>query len=219
MKQIKSLLVYTAALVFLMSSCSKYDGYFDYENTEKVFQGTSISYLESKKGTFDSLLVALNRLPELKQALNDQELTLFAPTNASFQIAINNLNLVRSNQGKSKLYIQNLNLVELDTLMTKYMVKGIVPTDSMNRIDGLFVETFKISHPMHAQRIKEDASGFVSGGMELVYYSDTKDNNFISQWNRTASQAVNIYTTTGIVHVLGSKHEFGFGDFLTRMNK
>ena len=207
------------ALVLLFFCCTKYDGYYGYENTEKVFHGSTISYLESKKGTFDSVLFVLDRLPDLKSALEEQHLTFFAPTNASFQIAINNLNLVRANQRKEKLYLRNLDIQALDTLMTKYIVQNVVSTDSMAFIDGLFVQTFKINHPMHAQRIKQDASGLVNGGMELVYYSDTKDNNFQSQWTRTASQAVNIFTTNGILHVLGNKHEFGFGDFLTRMNK
>jgi hypothetical protein len=72
---------------------------------------------------------------------------------------------------------------------------------------------------MHAQRVKEDASGLVDGGVEIMYYSDTKENSFQSQWVRASSSAVNIFTTNGIVHVLGGRHEFGFGEFLTRMNK
>lgn len=219
MKGKKVNITFFSVLLLFLASCTKYDGYFDYVNTEKVFQGSTISYLESKKGTFDSVMVVLNRLPDLKNALDQQALTFFAPTNASFQIAVNNLNLVRAKQKKKKLFLQTMDLRELDTLMTKYIVEEVVSTDSMVFIDGLFVETYKIKHPMHAQRIKEDASGLVNGGMELVYFSDTKDNNFQSQWIRSASQAVNIFTTNGIIHVLGNKHEFGFGDFLSRMNK
>lgn len=206
-------------ILLCMSACTKYDGYYGYENTEKVFSGNSLAYLESKPGVFDSVLVALDRLPYLKEALTTEEVTLFAPTNTAFQTALANLNLVRDNQSKSRLNIRSLNLDQLDTLMTKYIGVGLMSTDSTLYIDGLFVQTYGIEHPMHAQRVKEDASGLVDGGVEILYYSDTKDNSFQSQWVRASSSAVNVFTTNGIVHVLGGRHEFGFGEFLTRMNK
>lgn len=205
-------------LILSISACTKYEGYYDFENKERVYDGSTLKYLQSKPGVFDSVLLALNRLPYLKEALENEEVTFFAPTNIAFQTAFNNLNLVRQNQSKPKHNINSLNIIELDSLMTKYVAIGKLTTDSTLYIDGLFVQTYNISHPMHAQRIKENASGLVSGGMELLYYSDTKGNSFQSQWVRASSQAVNIITTNGVVHVLGGRHEFGFGEFLTKMN-
>lgn len=216
MKYIAS--IFLCTLLFI-GACTKYDGYYAYENTEKVFNGNSLTYLESKPGVFDSVLVVLDRLPELKDVIAAEEVTVFAPTNTAFQTALANLNLVRDNQGKPRLNIRSLDMVELYVLMTKYIGVGLMSTDSTLYIDGLFVQTYGIEHPMHAQRVKEDASGLVDGGVEIMYYSDTKDNSFQSQWVRANSSAVNIFTTNGIVHVLGGRHEFGFGEFLTRMNK
>ncbi|GAA4181344.1 hypothetical protein GCM10022218_36930 [Sphingobacterium ginsenosidimutans] len=206
-------------MLLCITACTKYQGYYEYENTEKVFNGNSLAYLQSKPGVFDSVLLVLDRLPYLKDAVANEKVTVFAPTNSTFQTALSNLNLVRDNQKKEHLSIQNLDIAQLDTLMTKYIGAGIVTTDSTLYIDGLFIETYGIRHPMHAQRIKENASGLVNGGAEIMYYSDTKNNSFQSQWIRASSQAVNIFTGNGVVHVLGGRHEFGFGDFLTRMNK
>lgn len=206
-------------MLFYLTACTKYEGYYGYENTEKVFDGNSLAYLTSKPGVFDSVLIALERLPYLKQAIETEEVTLFAPTNSTFQTALSNLNLVRANQKKTPLNIRKLDVDQLDTLMTKYIGQGRLSTDSTLYIDGLFINTYGINHPMHAQRVKENASGLVDGGVEVMYYSDTKDNSFQSQWVRASSQAVNIFTTNGVVHVLGGRHEFGFGEFLTRMNK
>lgn len=207
------------AVLLCTTSCTKFDGYYGYENTENVFNGNSLAYLESKSGVFDSVLLVLNRLPYLRDAVANEEVTLFAPTNSTFQTALANLNLVRDNQHKERLSIQTLDIKQLDTLMTKYIGEGIISTDSTLYIDGLPVTTYGIQHPMHAQRIKESASGLIDGGVEVLYYSDTRDNSFQSQWVRATSQAVNIFTTNGVVHVLGGRHEFGFGEFLTRMNK
>ena len=216
---IKNLVLFSIVLLATLFACTKFDGYYDYVNKEKVFNGNSYDYLQSKPGVFDSLLIVIDRFPYLKEALNSEEVTIFAPTNSAFQTALSNLNLVRQNQNKPKLNLRSLNQIHLDTLITKYIVHGKITTDSMEFIDGLFVETYNIPHPMHAQRVKEDASGLREGGMELVSYSDTKGNSFQAQWVRTNSQAVNVLTQNGVVHILGGRHEFGFGDFLTRMNK
>jgi hypothetical protein len=190
---------YTAGIflctLLCIAACTKYDGYYTYENTEKVFSGSSLAYLQSKPGVFDSVLLVLDRLPDLKDAVENEEVTVFAPTNAAFQTALSNLNLVRDNQGKARLSIRNLDLDQLDTLMTKYIGVGLMSTDSTLYIDGLFVQTYHIEHPMHAQRVKEDASGLVDGGVEIMYYSDTKENSFQSQWVRASSSAVNIFTS------------------------
>lgn len=217
--KIKNIAGFVLGSFLCIVGCKKYDGYYAYENTEKVFEGSSLAYLQSKPGVFDSVLLVLDRLPYLKEAVASEKVTLFAPTNTTFQTAFSNLNLVRSNQNKSRLSIRDLEIKRLDTLMTKYIASGIVSTDSTLYIDGLFVNTYGIYHPMHAQRVKENASGLVDGGVEILYFSDTKDNSFQSQWVRASSQAVNIFTNNGVVHVLGGRHEFGFGDFLTKMNR
>lgn len=209
-----------AGAVLLTSfSCAKNDGYYDFENTENVFDGDAIGYFQSKPGVFDSLLHVLDRLPEYKSAIQNGDLTLFCPTNASFQLAFTNLNLVRANQKKPALNINTLDIDHLDTLLSKYVVRGHQTTDSMLFVDGLFVESLKYNQPMHAQRLKQDASGFVGGGLVTVYYSDTKSSNFSFQWTRTTTQAVNINTTNSLIHILANNHEFGFGEFLNRMNK
>ena len=114
--------------------------------------------------------------------------------------------------------MNDLNKAQLDTVLSKYLCKGIITTDSMLYVDGLFVETLRNNQPMHAQRVKQDASGFVSGGLVNVNYSDTKGSNFSMYWTIAQSQAVNIKTNNGVVHILGNSHEFGFGEFLTRFN-
>lgn len=202
----------------LIQSCQKTDGYYNYVNTESVYNGTTYDYLVSKPGVFDSLLLVLNRVPEYREFLQSEEATLFAPTNESFAMAIGNLNLVRRNENKAALRLSTVELVELDTLLSKYMGVGSFPTDSMLNVDGLYLPTFRHEQPMHGQRIKEESSGFAEGGLIRVYFSDTKGSNFVSQWIRSTSEAVNIRTNNGIIHVVGGNHEFGFNEFITRMN-
>lgn len=203
---------------FILTSCNKTKGYYDFQNQENLFSGNTIAYFESKPEVYDSLMHALAFFPELKNQLASDSLTVFAPTNASFQSAINNFNLIRKNQKKAPLYIKDLDKDQLDILLSKYIVKGIVTTDSMLYVDGLFVHTLTHDQPMHAQRVKQEASGLVDGGLITVFYSDTKGSNFTQYWTRSATQAVNIKTQNGVVHILANGHEFGFGEFLNRFN-
>ncbi|NGM62162.1 hypothetical protein G5B30_09570 [Sphingobacterium sp. SGG-5] len=200
-------------------SCVKHEGYYDYVNTESIYNGTAIDYFKSKAGTYDSLLFVLDMLPEYKDLIAAGDVTIFAPTNASFHLAMTNLNLVRQSQGKPSLRLNELDLVHLDTLVSKYIVQGRQTTEQMLYVDGLEVNTVKNELTMHAQRIKQDASGYVGGGLVTVYYTDKKGSEFEILWVRSATQAVNIQTNDAVVHVLANGHEFGFGEFLTRMNK
>lgn len=201
-------------------SCKKEnDGFYAYENTESVFDGNVYSYLRSKAGVYDSLFKVLDRVTWVKDSLEADSVTLFALTNNSFASAMQGLNLLRETQGKSILDLNTVNLVELDTLMSKYLVKGLYSTDSLLYVDGAALKTINYHFSMNGQRVKSDALGFVGGGPTSIYYSDTKESNFVKDWSRAQSQAVNIRTNNGVIHILSNKHEFGFGEFLTRMNK
>lgn len=211
------------SLAMGMVSCKQNDGYYDYENKEGVFDGTTIAYYQSKMGIYDSLLLVLERLPEYKEIIDRGDATVFSPTNASFRLALTNLNLIRANQDRPALSLRTIDLAQLDTLISKYIVKGVIGTDEMLFVDGLYVETAKNTEEndgrMHAQRIKQQSSGFVDGGLTTVYYSDTKASNFVDQWIRATTQGVNIRTSNSLIHILANDHEFGFGEFLGRMNK
>ncbi|KGE15675.1 hypothetical protein [Sphingobacterium deserti] len=215
--------IFFGSLLILGISCKQYDGYYNYENTESVFDGDAIAYYASKPGLYDSLLVVLDRLPEYKQIIETGDVTVFSLTNESFRLAITNLNLLRSSQQKETLSLQTVDSVELDSLMSKYLVGGLITTEEMLFIDGLYVETVKYPEintgNMHAQQIKQQSSGFIGGGLPIVYYSYTKESNFVNQWIRTSTQGVNIRTSNSVLHILANNHEFGFGEFLTRMNK
>jgi len=215
--------IYNALLLLLsialLGACSKVDGSYKFENKESLYSGNTLAYLKSKPGVFDSLVVLINRMPYLNESLSNDTLTLFAPTNSSFQIAIANLNLFRKSQNRAPLYLRDIDLVDLDTMLNKYLTAGLINSDSMYYTDGLLLKTLNFNKNMHVQKVNSEASGFVDAGLVTVFYSDTKNSNFQIDWVRTSTQAVNIRTANGVVHILNAGHEFGFGDFLTRFNK
>lgn len=200
--------------------CKKGDSpYYNYENELKQFDGNALDYLKAQKGTYDSLLVVLGRLPNLEDSLRKEKLTLFAVTNKSFQTSVENLNAVRKRTNKTPLYLATMDIKELDTMTSRYIIRGqYTSKDFENYTDGLLLKSISYNYSMHVLYSKADASGLIGGGPTVITFSDPKNSIFIRYWQRTPTNAVNIRTNNATINVVAPGHDFGFGDFVTRIN-
>jgi len=207
-------------LTVFFTSCDKgNDHYYDYEATEVVYDGTIYQYLSSEKGVYDSLLLVLDRVPDLRTKLNnsDSTLSLFAVTNRSFQLALEALNTTRSLTGRSPLYLEDVGLSDLDSMVNRYVLNEVYTTNILAPfIDGQVVKSTKYDYNMHIQYRVLDASGFVGGGQQQLIYSDTNNSIFQRYWQGINTSAVNIKTTNGIIHILSAGHDFGFNKFTSK---
>lgn len=208
------------ACIFLSVSCNKEPegNYYKYQNKENVFSGNAYEYLKAATGTYDSMLLVIDRIEGLKDSLSNMQLTVFALPNLCFQTVVQNLNILRKSEGKTPLYLGTVDSSQLDTLICKYLIPGSYPTDSITFIDGVSLQSLKYGYRMHAQPIRVNASGFVNGGPRKLYFSDPKNSIYVRDWVRTTTQAVNIKTSNGVVHILTANHDFGFQEFVERMN-
>ncbi|MCX2452743.1 hypothetical protein OQX61_15800 [Pedobacter sp. PLR] len=193
--------------------------YYNYENKIQQFDGSALDYLNSQKGLYDSLLLVLDRLPALKDSLAKRRLTVFAVTNKSFEISVGNLNAIRKRNNKAPIYLANMDIAQLDTMTSRYLIRGKYETQDLSTfVDGLMVNSIVHNYPMHVLYQKLDASGFKEGGPQVLTFSDTKESIFVRYWQRTPTNAVNIKTNNAIVNIVSPGHDFGFGDFVTRIN-
>lgn len=211
-----SLIMLLSAFVLFQSSCTEDGGYYDKPALERAFAGNIYEYLESKPGVFDSLLAAIDRTG-LKTTLTDSNVTLFAVTNPSFQLALNNLNRLRKQSDKDPLFIENIDYNHLDTMTAYYIIRGKLPTDSMMLQDGLALSSVRFGYPMHGKVFRASASGYSAGGPEIMEFSNTKRSKFIRNWSIANTSSSNITTANGIVHVISPDHIFGFDEFVTRL--
>jgi uncharacterized surface protein with fasciclin (FAS1) repeats len=229
---------YIAAMVVVamifQTSCKKEAG--DYKTTpvaSKVNLNT-YEYLKSKTGVYDSLLLLVDKMG-IKKTLTDSTVTVFAPSNSSFQIAIANLNIVRKTNGLTPIYLTQLaagdkavaniklkakakqDSIMLDTLVSQYIIRKKYLANDFAVGDGQFIAAVRGGYPMHGQRIYADAQGFQNGGSEIIEFANTKRSLFVDRWKKATTTSVNIETTNGIVHLLRPDHPFGFEDFVSRM--
>ena len=203
-------------LTLMYSACKKNGGFYDVEESTAPFTGNTYEYLKSKPGVYDSLLVAIDRMG-LQKTLTDSNVTLFAVTNPSFQLAFRNLNTLRKQSDKDPLFLSNIDGVQLDTMVSYYIIRGKKPTDSLKLQDGLNLTSVKVGYPMHAKSTRASASGLVGAGPEVIEFSNTKRSQFIRNWATSTTASNNITTKNGIVHVISPDHIFGFDGFVTRL--
>ncbi len=208
------------AIALFALACKKDDGAYNYENEANVFDGNAYAYLKSQTGKYDSLLKVCERVSWAKDTLtNGKAITLFSLTNRNFSVALNALNNLRLSQNKKALSIANLDADQLGILLDRYIVTNKITTDSLHFADGAFLTSTRFKYGMNAQELNSNASGYVFGGPKGVVYSDVKNSQYTKEWKSATTQAVNIETNNAIIHVLSASHEFGFGEFLIRLNK
>lgn len=220
-------IVYKKGTYFLLGliclcvgACKKNDSpYYDYVNTVQTFNGTAMDYFKAQpSGTFDSLLLVLDRYPALETALTNAPLTVFAPVNKNFEAAVKYLNLKRKKEGKAPIYLADADEFELYDMMSKYIIKGNRTTDAyINSADGSLFNSIE-DYPMHIKYTKSSSAGYVKGGPAVLNFSDTKGSIFNIDWVITTTNAVNIKTNNATINILSAVHNFGFDEFTNRLN-
>ncbi|MFD2143912.1 hypothetical protein [Mucilaginibacter antarcticus] len=184
----------TMAVVALVSqtSCKKEKGFYDQTVTTPSVSLNTYQYLKSKTGVYDSLLLLVDKMG-IAKTLTDSNITLFAPQNSSFQIAIANLNIVRRAAGQPAIYLSQLaagdklvigskqkakakqDSIMLDTIVSRYIIRKQYLAADFAIGDGLFINAVRGGFPMHGQRVYADAQGYQNGGSEIIEFANTKE--------------------------------------------
>lgn len=209
-----------AMVSIYFTSCKKSESnYYDYTNTVQRFQGSALDYLKSKPNTFDSLLLVLDRFPDLKDSIANKPITLFAPVNENFAASVKYLNISRKAAGKTPVYLSNADPAALLYMLSKYIVRGDKDSESYaNNIDGVILTTVLLDRPMHVRVVKSNASGWMGGGAITLEYSDMYSSAIKLDWVTTKTAAINIKTDNATINILSPLESFGFDEFTTKLD-
>ncbi len=205
----------SAVLLFIaFSSCQKVDG--DYNAVNKSidkYNGSIYDYLKSRPGEFDSLLAVIDRVGLADTLKNQQGITFFAVRNESFQQVVSRYNLSRKVRNKKALYLKDRTVEFLDSIVSRYIIKGEYFADDLNFNDGLKLNSVKWKYPMSGKLITGNASGLIKGGPAYIQFSSTNRSSYLKDWVNANTYAINIKANNGVVHILEPLHPFGFGDY------
>ena len=188
------------------------------ENTPleiKKYDGSIYDFLvHHEGGNYDSLLRVLDRLPLIKTYLKDESKTstFFAIDNRSFESAIRNMNIARNANGLKSLFIKDIDVSVLEVLLDRYIFEDKYDSKAI----GLFVDGVQLFSLVHEYQMraypeleaKDDV--FVKNPDKLIF-SDTNDSFNEIMWDSTNIVDTDWETSKGVVHILESEHEFGFG--------
>ncbi|TJZ54753.1 hypothetical protein FAZ15_14825 [Sphingobacterium olei] len=196
----------------LLSGCD--DAYYNdgglLDNQIGVYEGTTMSYLESQPALFDTL-TTLIKLNNMEEEVNRKGSTFFAPQNYS----IYNYLLLKypdpENRPKTLEAIPAGDMAE----MAGYISDYIIPNEQIVRSDLSTVYSYSTTLSDKKARfnlVREDYLGNINMGAAYMIYSVNLNPPATPEFYSPAKVVVtDVATTTGTVHVLISDtHIFGF---------
>jgi len=208
MKKILILLAITVGF-----ACNK--GMEDYRHAKPVSEVAVSTYdfLHQQGALYDTLLRIIDKV-HLTEILKNDKVTFFIPQDNSIETAMRNVNFARERLGdKGNWTMDSIPLEVWDSLLRRYIIPGIVDADSLRYADGADLVSL-YQHEMNGKMSRTNASGAVGGGTEVVQFSDRNDSRFIKDWSTALTQNVDIKTKNGLMHILESRHVFGFTSFV-----
>lgn len=215
----------------LLVACSKDKGDYNYVNQIKPFEGNVYDFLKSQTGIYDSMLLVLDRTNAVSHIADTLKtgsaLTVFAIPNNSFTLAVDHLNRDRADAGLIPVFLKDVNVFQLDTLVRRYIIKDKFTSDDISRSSsGIYLNSYGYDtartnlgkpYQMHVVADKETSAGLVKGGHAYLIFADPKRADFLSQyWKVVKTTVINQITLNAIVHTVSDGNEFGFDEFGTR---
>jgi len=210
-----------ACVGLFFTSCEKSNTYFtDFKTSTAQFDGNTWDYIYAQYGIYDSLVMAIERFPELKNYLQTADsVTVFGVNNRSFEVALATLNRVRVQGNKKPMYLEDMQAEDLEKLLCYYIIQGAYNAESISDLrDGKYVFGYKYDYQMHMQYQNTAASGLVGFGPQQIIFSDTNGRIFHRFWTRTTTASINVKTNNGYVHMLTPGHDFGFNKLIQLFN-
>lgn len=203
--------------VFLLISFSCEKSFDKYRNAQPIEKSTSLNdyeFLAQQNQVYDSLLYLLDKTG-LDSILKNEAVTFFAPQDISIMTVLKNVNVTRREFGYTTTWtLDSIPTPVWDTLLRRYMEKGIVTSDSLNYADGVDLTTLSYGYQVNGKRVEANASGEVKGGPFQIEYSAMNNSRMIKDWTRSKTQTIDIRTKNGLIHVLENIHVFGFESFV-----
>ncbi len=196
-------------ILLLAAGCKKYNEFRNAKPTSEVSVNT-YDFLKSQQGLYDTLLHLID-IAGLADTLKTENITFFAPQDYSIRTGLYNLNYTRGKYGfPGNWTLDSIPPAVWDTLLRRYMMPGKVTADSLDYADGVNLNTLSYGYPMNGKTAPTNASGIIAGGPTIIQLSDMNRSRFVRDWSTSITQSIDLKTANGWLHVLESKHVFGF---------
>ncbi|WP_157760584.1 hypothetical protein [Chitinophaga caeni] len=204
--------------ILALAACKK-DYYDDSGTHNGKFDGNIMQYLESNPYYFSDVVKAID-LAGLRETMENETVTFFAPGNVSFDSTIYYTNRELFNIGQDT--IRTLDQVPgpvWKAMLSRYLFKDKRLLNDYQQFDpnvfntypGQFFNSY-LEEPMHIGVFYHDEGGAKYVGYRQLQLSYSRDYSISPIfWTTVNVASVNIEPTNGAVHALQfSNHRFGF---------
>lgn len=208
----KSILSLIAFAALLVSGCSDdyfADGGLPPENAG-VFEGSTLEYLESQPGAFDTL-VTLIKLCGLENAVNQEGSTFLAPKNYSIH---NYFKLLFAELDAWPASLSDINVDDLSEI-EQHIKNYIIPDRKIVRSDLQTSYSYMPTYGGGKARfnlVREDYLGNVNMGAQAIMFSlNMAEEGQKEQYQSVRVVVSDLQSANGVIQVLDSDtHIFGF---------
>lgn len=230
--KIGHLLVAFILVPVFMNNCTDDSYLIDGGTSNPNFDGTIMEFLQSRSPENDpdndyfSDLVRIIRLADMEEVIEQENITLFAPTNWSIRSSMNFLNRLWYQSGQDS--VKNLAQIKpavWKEFLSMYIIEDRYRLKDIPQIDTTAIAAYPgqtyISYggtPMNAGVVYGDANGVKYVGPRQILYSYIYDIT-ISDMRNAYVATSDIQPRNGVVHVIRLiDHDFGFDkyNFATR---
>ncbi|MGJ7031431.1 hypothetical protein [Niabella hirudinis] len=219
------LIAYLCVLLFL-SACNKQEYFRDTGLQSGVFDENIYEFLQQRPFLFDSLVQVIDRAG-MKEALQKEEVTFFAPPDRSLMLLMNAVNGNRYAAGKDSLGIADIPGDIWRKYLARYVFKGRYLMNDISRIDfaraalypGQNIESYD-GYIMNMGVVYGAYSGTQDVGPRTIWLTAVGDN--LTDLSRALTEPVatsNLQPQNGVVHALAGIISFAYGsDFESVVN-
>ncbi len=220
-----SLIIPVFAALLLITACKKTDHYKDSGAQSGVFQENIYQFLEQRPFLFDSLVQVIN-LSGMKQIIESEEITFFAPPDAAILRIMNDVNADRYYQGKDSVKMNRIPADVWRKFLARYIFKGKYLLNDIARIDfarrGLYpgqnIESYD-GYIMNMGVVYSSYNGTQDVGARTLHLTRIGDlTNTSNDFEKVATS--NLQPKNGVVHALKGIVRFSFSssDFVQLVN-
>ena len=209
-------------LIGLFIPACKKDYYVDGGLADPHYNGTIYDYLVKNPYLFDTVAYVVEKAG-LKDMLQNDSVTFFAPTDQSIGDALADLNEYRYNNVEDSVHLPDIPGEVWRKFLLRYILKGKHTANQFARIDPANVYAYPgINYVMaggyilNIGLVYKDYNGVGAVGARLLLLTDiTFDPVTFKNNPYVYVSSSDIQPTNGVIHALNVRHPFSFrGDFL-----
>lgn len=210
-------------MVGLLFSACKKDYYIDGGLANPHYDGTIYDYLVKNPYLFDTIAYIVEKAG-LKETLQNDSVTFFAPTDQSIGEAMDDLNFIRYVSVEDSVHLADIPGSVWRKYLERYILKGKYTANKFARIDPVNVYAYPgINYVMNSGYILNIGLVYQTyndveavGARVLMLTDITFDPVTFNNNMRVLVASSDIQPTNGVIHALSMRHVFGFrpGDFI-----